>query len=50
MMTEIDALIEKTEDIYDHYFVLKAYESVDMDDDTTLADMCEEAGIDYEKL
>lgn len=30
--------------------VLTAYDSVDFDDQTTLKQMCEEAGIDYDSL
>ena len=46
----IEAIKEKLENDYDYKLALLAYESVDMNDTTTLADMCAEAGIDYEAL
>ena len=46
----LEAIKEKLENDYDYKLALYAYESVDMNDSTTLADMCAEAGIDYETL
>ena len=46
----LEAIQEKLENDYDYKLALLAYESVDMNDKTTLADMCAEAGIDYEAL
>ena len=46
----LEAIKEKLENDYDYKLALLAYESVDMNDTTTLADMCAEAGIDYETL
>ena len=43
-------IAKKLENEYDYKLALLAYESVDMGDSTTLADMCAEAGIDYEAL
>ena len=46
----IEALKEKLENEYDYKLAMLAYESVDLNDSTTLADMCAEAGIEYEAL
>ncbi|MBR2705916.1 MAG: ribbon-helix-helix protein, CopG family [Mogibacterium sp.] len=46
----LDAVREKLENDYDYALALLAYESVDLSDTTTLADMCAEAGIEYESL
>lgn len=46
----LEAIKEKLENEYDYKLALLAYESIDMNDKTTLADMCAEAGIDYEAL
>ena len=46
----LEAIKEKLENEYDYKLALLAYESVDMNDKTTLADMCAEAGIDYDAL
>ena len=46
----IEAIKEKLEDDYDYSLALQAYKSVDMNDTTTLADMCADVGIDYEGL
>ena len=46
----LEAIKEKLENEYDYKLALSAYDSVDMGDSTTLADMCAEAGIDYEAL
>ena len=46
----LEAIKEKLENDYDYRLALLAYTSVDMNDKTTLADMCAEAGIDYEAL
>ena len=46
----LEAIKEKLENECDYKLALLAYESVDMNDSTTLADMCAEAGIDYEAL
>ena len=46
----LEAIKEKLENEYDYKLALLAYESVDMGDSTTLADMCAEEGIDYEAL
>ena len=46
----LDAVKEKLEDECDIRLALLAYESVDMKDDTTLRELCEDAGIDYESL
>ena len=46
----LEAIKEKLENDYDYKLALLAYNSVDMNDQTTLADMCAEAGIDYEAL
>ena len=46
----LEAIKEKLENDYDYNLALLAYESVDMSDQTTLADMCAEAGIDYDAL
>ena len=46
----LDAVKEKLENDYDYKLALLAYGSVDMSDTTTMADMCAEAGIDYEAL
>lgn len=46
----LEAIKEKLENEYDYKLALLAYESVDMSDSTTLADMCAEAGIDYDAL
>ena len=46
----LEAIKEKLENEYDYRLALLAYESVDLNDKTTLADMCAEAGIDYEAL
>ena len=41
----VDAIKEKLENDYDYKLALLAYESVDMNDTTTLDDLCKEAGI-----
>ena len=41
----IDVIKEKLEDDYDYKLALLAYESVDLNDTTTLDDLCKEAGI-----
>ena len=46
----LEAIKEKLENDYDYKLALLAYESVDMNDKTTLSQMCAEAGIDYEAL
>ena len=46
----LEAIKEKLENDYDYKLALLAYESVDMNDKTTLSQMCAEAGIDYEEL
>ena len=46
----LEAIKEKLENDYDYKLAMLAYNSVDMNDQTTLADMCAEAGIDYEAL
>lgn len=46
----LEAIKEKLENDYDYKLALLAYESVDMNDSTTLVDMCAEAGIDYDEL
>ena len=46
----LEAIKEKIENGLDYKLALLASESVDMNDTTTLADMCAEAGIDYEAL
>ena len=46
----LEAIKEKLENDYDYKLALLAYESVDMNDTTTLASMCAEAGIDYGSL
>ena len=46
----LEAVKEKLENDFDYKFALLAYESADMSDRTTLADMCAEAGIDYDAL
>ena len=46
----LDTLKEKLEDEEDLQMALLAYESVDMEDKTTLEDLCKEAGIDYGTL
>lgn len=46
----IEAIKEKLENDYDYRLALLAYESVDMNDTTTLENMCAEAGIDYDSL
>lgn len=46
----LEAIKEKLENDYDYKLALYAYESVDLNDTTTLADMCAEADIDYEAL
>ena len=46
----LDAIKEKLENEYDYRIAMYAYKSVDMNDNTTLAQMCAEAGIDYGSL
>jgi len=46
----LEAIKEKLENDYDYKLALLAYESVDLNDTTTLENMCAEAGIDYEAL
>ena len=46
----IEAIKEKIENDYDYKHALQAYESVDMNDKTTLADMCAKSGIDINEL
>ena len=46
----LEAIKEKLENEYDYRLALLAYESVDLNDKTTLADMCKEVGLDYEAL
>ena len=46
----LEAVKEKMEDDCDYRLAILAYESIDMKDDTTLEQLCEEAGIDYESL
>lgn len=46
----VQAITEKLENDYDYKLAVLAYESVDMNDTTSLQDMCTEAGIDYETL
>ena len=41
----IDAIKEKLENDYDYKLAMLAYESVDMNDATTLDNLCKEAGI-----
>ena len=45
----IDVIKEKLEDDYDYKLALLAYESVDMNDKTTLDDLCKEVGIDIDE-
>ena len=46
----LEAIREKLENGYDYKLAMIAYETLDMQDNTTLADMCAQAGIDYEDL
>ena len=46
----LEAIREKLENGYDYKLAMLAYETLDMQDNTTLADMCAQAGIDYEDL
>ena len=46
----LEAIKEKLENDYAYKLALSAYESVDMNDKTTLADICAKARIDYEAL
>jgi predicted DNA-binding protein len=46
----LEAIKEKLENDYDYKLALYAYDSVDMSDTMTLADMCAEAGIEYDEL
>ena len=46
----LEAIKEKLENNYDYKLALYAYDSVDMSDTMTLADMCAEAGIEYDEL
>lgn len=46
----LEAIKEKLENDSDYKLAMLAYNSVDMNDTTTLAEMCAEAGIDYEAL
>ena len=46
----LEAIKEKMENDDDYRLALLAYASVDMNDQTTLEDLCKEAGIDYESL
>ena len=42
--------MEKIENDYDYEMALLASKSVDLNDKTTLEDLCKEVGIDYEDL
>lgn len=46
----LEAIREKLENGFDYKLAMLAYETLDMQDNTTLADMCAQAGIDYEDL
>ncbi len=46
----LEAIKEKLENDYDYRLALLAYESVDLNDSTTLADICAEVGLNYEDL
>ena len=46
----MEAIMEKIENDYDYKIALLASESVDLNDTTTLKDLCDEVGIDYEDL
>ncbi|MBE6133606.1 MAG: DUF1778 domain-containing protein [Erysipelotrichaceae bacterium] len=46
----LEAIMEKIENDYDYKMALLASKSVDLNDDTTLEDLCKEVGIDYEDL
>ncbi len=46
----LEAIMEKIENDYDYKMALLASQSVDLNDDTTLEDLCKEVGIDYEDL
>ena len=45
-----EAIEEKLENDYDYKLALSTYKSVDMNDSTTLTDMCTKSGIDYDAL
>ena len=45
-----DILKDTLEDKYDYKVALAAYDSVDMNDTTTLEDLCNEVGINYNEL
>ncbi len=46
----IEAIKEKLGSDYDYCTALDAYDSVDTSDTTTLANMCAQTGIEYDKL
>ena len=46
----LEAIKEKLENDYDYRLALLAYESIDLNDSTTLADICAEVGLNYEDL
>ena len=46
----LEAIMEKIEKNYDYKIALLASESVDLNDTTTLKDLCDEVGINYEDL
>ena len=45
-----EAIEEKLENDYDYKLALSTYKSVDMNNSTTLTDMCTKSGIDYDAL
>jgi Ribbon-helix-helix protein, copG family. len=46
----VNAIKEKIEDQDDYKLALLAYDTIDMNDTTTLKDLCNDVGIDYEEL
>lgn len=46
----LDAVMAKIENDYDYKLALLASKTVDMNDKTTLEDLCKEAGINYDEI
>ena len=46
----VDLIKERLEDEDDYKLAMAAYDTIDLNDNTTLEDLCKEAGIDYDEL
>ena len=46
----VDVLRQNLEDEEDYKLAMASYNSIDMDDKTSLEDLCKEVGINYDEL